>query len=171
MNVHVPAAPPKPSLLTLVTREFQGQPMWAVDHPEHGELLMAKHVLHALEYAVDSHATPYLNQLMVPKDGRILIQRSKLNELSVAGAKIAGRYLSSFPNRGATFLTRSAVRELLMASTKPKAKEFREWLADVSIKVEDTGGYLLNEAARDTAFADTRTTVPLPRPSPGATRR
>jgi prophage antirepressor-like protein len=49
-----------------------------------------------------------------------------------------------------------------MASTKPKAQEFRDWLAGVSIAVQDTGGYLLNEAARDTAHADTRTSVPLP---------
>ncbi len=29
----------------------------------------------------------------------------------------------------ATFLTRAGVHQLLMASTKPAAKEFREWLA------------------------------------------
>lgn len=151
-----------PKLLTLVTRKFQGQPMWAVDHPEHGPLLMAKHVLEALGYSVGQSASAYLNQLMVPKDARVMILRTMLDEASIDSANIADCYVRDFPRRGANFLTRASVRKLLMASTKPKATEFRDWLAGVSIAVEDTGGYLLNEEARDMAFADTRTTVPLP---------
>jgi hypothetical protein len=34
--------------------------------------------------------------------------------------------------------------------------------------IADTGGYLLNEAARDTARADTRQTMPLPEHLGGA---
>lgn len=155
-------ASPAKALLTLVTREFQGKPMWAVDHPEHGELLMAQDVLAALDYAVKTTARPdgnsssrLLEKAGVPRDGLILIARREIGGAS-------GTPNRRYPSSGATFMTRLAVRSLLMASTKPKAQEFREWLADVSIKVEDTGGYLLNEAARETAFADTRTTVPLP---------
>ncbi len=68
------------------------------------------------------------------------------------------------PVKGAPiFLARHGINVLLMGSRRPKAQAFRGWLAgDVVDAIVDTGGYLLNEAARDTAKADTRTSVPLP---------
>lgn len=36
-------------------------------------------------------------------------------------------------------LTRTTVRKILMTSTKPKAREMPDWLADVAVKIEDTG--------------------------------
>lgn len=154
---------PDKALLTLVTREFQGQPMWAVDHPEHGELLMAKHVLLALGYdgeniRVDGTGA-LLNQLKVDAAKRHKVFRYNLDQRSLTLPNGQG---GLFPSAGANFLDRLTVRKVAMACTLPPAKEFREWLADVSIKIEDTGGYLLNEAARETAFADARTTIPLP---------
>jgi prophage antirepressor-like protein len=137
--------------------------MWAVDHPEHGELLMAKHVLAALGYAVHADAGPAaaIRGLGIPKTECVSILRTALDARSVR-ANVTNAKGSPFPNRGGTFLTRRGVDLLLMSSHKPAAQAFREWLSDVRLAVENTGGYLLNEAARDTAFADTRTTVPLP---------
>lgn len=44
-----------------------------------------------------------------------------------------------------------------MRSDKPEAKAFQNWVTrDVLPSIRRTGGYLLNEAARETAHADTR---------------
>ena len=139
--------------LTLISKDFQGSTVRAVDHPEHGPLLMALDMLRALGYEAPANGTMHLlDSAGVPLVARVMVLRSKL---ALGDLR--------FPNRGALFLTRAGVNLMLMASDKPKASEFREWLAgDVVNAIVDTGGYLLNEAARDTAKADTRTTVPLP---------
>lgn len=86
-----------------------------------------------------STARRYLDHLGVPEHERIVVTRSM----------VANCDLRPFPNRGLIFLTRAGRNHVLMASTKPEAKEFREWLAgEVVVAIEDTGGYLLNEAAR-----------------------
>ncbi len=139
--------------LNLISKGLQGSTVRAGNHPERGELLMALDTLKAVGYDIGSkEAQPALNNLGVPFTERLLVARSTLLIEQL-----------SFPNRGALFLTRSGVNHLLMGSTLPKAQEFRRWLAgDVVNAIVDTGGYLLNEAARDTAKADTRTSVPLP---------
>ncbi|SHG32682.1 Prophage antirepressor [Kaistia soli DSM 19436] len=140
--------------LNLISKDFQGATVRAVNHPEHGELLMALDTLRAAGYDPKNNGSlPALNSLKVPTETRVHVPKSNL--LVEQG--------SPFPNRGALFLTRAGVNFVLMASDKPKAQEFRQWLAgDVVNAIADTGGYLLNEAARDTAKADTRTSVPLP---------
>ena len=146
--------------LNLITKSFEGATVRAVDHPEHGELLMGLDMLRAIGYAASGNRSiPYLNNLLVPREEWLQIARST----------VADCYGSLFLNRGAVFLTRKGVNYVLMASDKPKAQAFRDWLAgDVVNAIVDTGGYLLNEAARDTAKADTRTSVPLPEEIGGA---
>ena len=61
-------------------------------------------------------ATRWLNMLGVPEGERVLIGRSNIIDYD-------GR--THFPNRGLIFLTRAGRNHVLMASTKPEAKEFR----------------------------------------------
>lgn len=67
-----------------------------------------------------------------------LIERSKV-----------ARGHPNFPNRGAVALSESGLYLLTLRSDKPEAKC-------------KTGGYLLNEEARDTAKADDRAGMPIP---------
>lgn len=79
--------------------------------------------------------TPWLNQLPVPANERVSVKKSNMMI----------DHDSCFPNRGLVFLTRAGVRQLLMASTKPAAKESRAWLAgEVVVAIEDTGGFPFN---------------------------
>ena len=80
-----------------------------------------------------------------PAGSFVILLKSQLQ-----GTKAPEARLSSSPNRGANFLTRLGVRLLLAKSTKPEAAAYIRWaLGDVQDAIEDTGGYLLNEAARD----------------------
>lgn len=65
-------------------------------------------------------ATQLLNMLGVPEKERVYVKRSNV---------IIHHDSPAFPNRGLIFLTRAGRNHVLMASTKPEAKEFREWLA------------------------------------------
>lgn len=52
---------------------------------------------------------------------------------------------------------------LIQRSDKPEARAFQDWVnEEVLPSIRKTGGYLLNEAARETAFADNREAMPLP---------
>jgi len=145
--------------LNLITKTFEGASVRAVDHPEHGELLHAVDVLKVLGHPASAGAAPYLAKYGIPKEERVLL----------GSADTLTDGVSSISNGRAAFLTRSAVTRVLMGSTLPKTQAFRDWLAgDVVNAIVDTGGYLLNEAARDTAKADTRTSVPLPEEIGGA---
>lgn len=141
--------------LSLITTAFNGTEIRALNHPERGMLMHATDVLLLLGYSARvGGAGGYLRDLGVPKSEWVLITASMTMGNSHGPKLSTGR---------ATFLTRAGVHQLLMASAKPAAKEFREWLAgEVVVAIEDTGGYLLNEAARETAKADTRDTVPVP---------
>lgn len=92
----------------------------------------ARDVLESAGYTVGANGvTQWLNQLLVPAGERVLVKKSNMMI----------DHDSRFPNRGLVFLTRAGVHQLLMASTKPAAKEFREWLAgEVVVAIEDTGG-------------------------------
>lgn len=145
--------------LNLITKTFEGASVRAVDHPEHGELLHAVDVLKVLGHPASAGAAPFLAKYGIPKEERVLL----------GSADTLTDGVSSISNGRAAFLTRSAVTRVLMGSTLPKAQAFRDWLAgDVVNAIVDTGGYLLNEAVRDTAKADTRTSVPLPEEIGGA---
>lgn len=62
-----------------------------------------------------------------------------------------------------TAITESGLYKLIMRSDKDTAKPFQDWVTrDVLPAIRKTGGYLLNEHARETAHADQRTEMPLP---------
>ena len=60
-------------------------------------------------------------------------------------------------------IAESALYSLIQRSDKPEARVFQDWVnGTVLPSIRKTGGYLLNEAARETAFADKREAMPLP---------
>ncbi|MCK0210063.1 Bro-N domain-containing protein [Starkeya koreensis] len=104
----------------LITVPFKGTETLAIHHPELGDLMAARDLLERCGYDMQTGtARRYLDMLGVPETERILINRSM----------VIGYDLSRFPNRGLIFLTRAGRNHVLMAPTKPEAKEFREWLA------------------------------------------
>lgn len=55
----------------------------------------------------------------------------------------------------AKLISESGLYKLIMRSDKPEAVKFQDWVTrDVLPAIRKTGGYLLNEDARDTAKAD-----------------
>ena len=55
----------------------------------------------------------------------------------------------------------SGMYKLIMRSEKKTAKPFQDWVTkEVLPSIRKTGGYLLNEAARTTAHADTKEAMP-----------
>lgn len=67
--------------------------------------------------------------------------------------------------RGApmVLVSESGLYALINRSDKPEAKVFQRWVnREVLPSIRKTGGYLLNEAARETAYADKREAMPLP---------
>lgn len=67
------------------------------------------------------------------------------------------------PGRPMVLLAESGLYALINRSDKPEAKVFQRWVnREVLPSIRKTGGYLLNEAARETAFADKREAMPLP---------
>ena len=63
----------------------------------------------------------------------------------------------------ATLISEAGLYKLITKSDKPAAKAFDRWVRhDVLPAIRKTGGYLLNEEARDTAKADDRAGMPLP---------
>ena len=111
---------PRPTAVTLITTTFKGSDIRAVNHSEKGMLLMATDLLVLLGYAARHFGSaPFLKDLGVPQEERVLITSKTLGN----------SYGPSLGTGRATFLTRAGVHQLLMASTKPAAKDFREWLA------------------------------------------
>lgn len=63
----------------------------------------------------------------------------------------------------ATLISEAGLYKLIAKSEKPAAKAFDRWVRhDVLPAIRKTGGYPLNEEARDTANADDRAGMPLP---------
>ena len=62
-------------------------------------------------------------------------------------------------------LNESGLYKIIMRAntSNPQAREFQQWVArEVLPSIRKTGGYLLNERARETAHADTREAMPMP---------
>ena len=60
-------------------------------------------------------------------------------------------------------ISESGLYKLIMRSRKPQARKFQDWVTrEVLPAIRKTGGYLLNEEARETAKADDRQAMPLP---------
>lgn len=71
--------------------------------------------------------------------------------------------IGSLRGVGAAAVSESGLYKLIMRSDKATARPFQDWVTkDVLPSIRKTGGYLLNETARETAHADTRTAMPLP---------
>lgn len=65
--------------------------------------------------------------------------------------------------RRQTVVAESGLYKLVLRSDKAEAQAFKNWVTqDVLPSIRKTGGYLLNENARETAHADTREAMPLP---------
>lgn len=65
----------------------------------------------------------------------------------------------------AAFVNESGLYKLILRAhpSRPEVAAFQDWVTrDVLPSIRRSGGYLLNEAARQTADADTRETLPLP---------
>ena len=55
------------------------------------------------------------------------------------------------------------VADLRAQAARPEVAAFQNWVTrEVLPAIRQTGGYLLNEDARETAHADTREAMPLP---------
>jgi len=74
-----------------------------------------------------------------------------------------GLACSSAGNRRVLTVSESGLYKLIMRSDKPEARKFQDWVTrEVLPAIRKTGGYLLNEEARETAKADDRQAMPLP---------
>lgn len=96
--------------------------------------------------------------------------------LVVRKGSAAGALSSLFVGRSSSvaLVSESGLYKLIMRSDKPEAKAFQDWVTrEVLPAVRKTGGYLLNEEARDTAKADDRANMPMPEglPRHGTWRR
>lgn len=61
------------------------------------------------------------------------------------------------PGRPLKFVSESGLYKLIMRSDKPEARKFQDWVTrEVLPAIRKTGGYLLNEEAREAAKADDR---------------
>lgn len=105
-----------------------------MDHPEHGELSPCGRCRPgALGYSTLGGAANKLGRAGVPREEQISLNGSTL-AICVSGAE----------NRAtlgkATFLIRKGVNLLLMSSTRPQAKELRDWLARSSCRLVLTSG-------------------------------
>lgn len=61
-----------------------------------------------------------------------------------------------------TVISESGLYQLIMRSDKPEARKFQDWVTrDVLPAIRKTGGYLLNEEARETAKAYDRQSMPM----------
>lgn len=82
---------------------------------------------------------------------------SRTNNLIVGASEFLGK--TSMAN----IINEAGLNRLLMRADTTKAKPFQDWLArEVLPAIRKTGGYLLNENARETAHADTREAMPFP---------
>lgn len=82
--------------------------------------------------------------------------------------RAAGEFTPLFTGTSATqqiAINESGLYKLIMRAQnkRPEVAKFQNWVTkDVLPAIRKTGGYLLNEDARQTAHADTRETMPLP---------
>jgi prophage antirepressor-like protein len=85
---------------------------------------------------------------------------------SIGSTLLAGTAANS-----ANLVSESGLYKLIMRSDKPEAAAFQDWVTrEVLPAIRKTGGYLLNEEARETAAVDQRETVPIPQDFPAALR-
>ncbi|PWE56230.1 hypothetical protein DEM27_12450 [Metarhizobium album] len=87
----------------------------------------------------------------------------KLNADETQFNRIEVRVGKAVAPRRVVLVSESGLYKLIMRSDKPEARKFQDWVTrDVLPSIRKTGGYLLNEEARDNAHADDRQGMPLP---------
>ncbi|WP_233833880.1 Bro-N domain-containing protein [Cereibacter sphaeroides] len=60
----------------------------------------------------------------------------------VLKSKVAGSHVS-FPNRGLIFINEAGLNELILDSTKPACREFRQWVVGTVLpSIRKTGSYV-----------------------------
>lgn len=135
---------------SLATFDFSGLELRVLMH-EGEPWFVAADVLTALGMNAKSGSSRQYLKALGPDQPR-LFKRSSVDPLHL-----------NFPNRGATAISESGLYLLTLRSDKPSAKPLQNWVTrDVLPAIRKTGGYLLNEEARDTAKADDRQAMPLP---------
>lgn len=81
---------------------------------------------------------------------------------STSNVEVSGLGIRGVPK----LVTEAGLYKLISRSRKPEAVHFQDWVFDdVLPAIRKTGGYLLNEEARETANADDRHAMPLPEQS------
>lgn len=83
--------------------------------------------------------------------------------------KVKRLHLGLRGGRDVNAISESGLYKLIMRSDKDTARPFQDWVTKVVLpSIRRTGGYLLNENARETAHADTREAQPInPHPRRG----
>lgn len=99
----------------------------------------------------------------------LYVRPSGVAEVNTAVRHLNDDERDTYPIRTATgtrhliCLSEAGLYKLIMRSDKPEARKFQDWVTrEVLPAIRKTGGYLLNEEARETAHADDRAGMPLP---------
>lgn len=101
---------------------------------------------------LDTNKGTYMHLAKLSPDEKLLAKRAVYPKLFLGKS---GALLK--------LVSRPGLFALISRSSKPEAQQFQRWVNhEVLPAICDTGGYLLNEEARETAHAATRTEVPLP---------
>ncbi len=132
--------------LTIRAVEIEGEPWF-----------LAADVCRALSVYIRRDGTPNTNSATrkLSPDERRLISYLEANRIGLQQAASRAH--------GILLVSESGLYKLIMRSDKPEAKAFQDWVTrEVLPAIRKTGGYLLNEEARDTAHADDRTAMPMP---------
>ncbi len=115
---------------------------------------VTKDVCEVLDYRPHPNGG-YRNALrLVPEDERRVLEKAH---------SPGGRVLFEGTASRVSLISESGLYRLIMRSDKPGARKFQDWVTrEVLPSIRKTGGYLLNEEARETAHADDRQAMPLP---------
>lgn len=93
---------------------------------------------------------------LVASDERMLVVKRGVDPRSESGCLFVGSDSSH------SLVSESGLYKLVMRSEKATARAFQDWVTrEVLPSIRKTGGYLINESARQTAVADSRGSFPM----------
>lgn len=139
------------NILTLPA--FKGQNVRAVE-TDGTPWFVASDICRILGLAISPKGQPNVTMALVGLDA----DETGFSEIETTSTSPKGRRTMAM-----RVVSEPGLYKLIARSNKPEAKEFDRWVRHVVLpSIRKTGGYLLNEAARDTAHADTREAMPLP---------
>lgn len=103
---------------------------------------------------------------LAPNKGGYGLHTRKLGADEIAPVSELGAKIPGTRGNAVKLVSESGLYKLIMRSDKPEARKFQDWVTrEVLPAIRKTGGYLLNEEARDAAKADDRQAMPLPVPT------